>query len=103
MKQEDEEEAAELAAMQNLVRPDWYTGRMWVAFVRRCLQQQQQRQLAAGIGHFCFWPFLAHFIRMEKCDIRPLESDDADALSRIAIWESQISHRESRIGNRASA
>lgn len=103
MKQEDEEEAAELAAMQNLVRPDWYTGRMWVAFVRRCLQQQQQRQLAAGIGHFYFWPFLAHFIRMGKCDIRPLESDDADALSRIAIWESQISHRESRIGNRASA
>lgn len=46
------------------------------------------------------WAFLAHFIRMGKCDIRPLESDEADALSRIAIWESQISHRESRIEHR---
>lgn len=47
--------------MQNLVRPDWYTGRMWVAFVRRCQQQKQQqqrqRQLAAGIGHFCLGIF----------------------------------------------
>lgn len=55
-KEKEEEEAAELAAMQNLVRPDWYTGRMWVAFVRRC-QQQKQRQLAAGIGHFCLGIF----------------------------------------------
>lgn len=88
--------------MQNLVRPDWYTGRMWVAFVRRCQQQKQQQQRQRELGIFV-WAFLAHFIRMGKCDIRPLESDEADALSGIAIWESQISHRESRIANRASA